>query len=325
MDHKPVQARPKQVTKDRPAFNQNPTHKKPVVVRHQQKGRTKPKPIWRPVIPSAAPSGLVHKPDPQDSSRLNQESPEITGTAGTQENHGQESDNVIVVYEKVSDGEERNLKLIMGEECQISRDATKWLLRLRDGRNLVLPLMCHYRLSGSQDSCLALPIDEEREEPIDSPVSSDDEEGTMVTIDDSDSRACSDPDEAKDDTELEETSPAWIEPLAMSFLAEEAENDATGGDTSHPPTPSEWSLQKLTEFGEYLGASYEGFEDRVLRLLSEIESAGLRRPNSMSKTPKTTTAQRGHRELRGLLSTVNYEAGHSRRTTVNSGGPFLLQ
>ena len=169
-----------------------------------------------------------------------------------------------MVYERVSNGEERNLKLIMGEECLISGDATKWLLRLRDGRNLVLPLMCHCGMSGSQDSCLALPIDEEREEPIASSVSSDVEEGAMVTIEEGDREEYSDPDEAKEVTDLEENSPVWIELLAMSFPAEEAENVAAGEDTSHPPTHSEWSLQKLTEFGEYLGASYEGFEDRVL-------------------------------------------------------------
>ncbi len=124
---------------------------------------------------------------------------------------------------------------------------------------------------------------------------------------------------------MEENSPAWIEPLAMSFPTVESETVRDGGDKANPTTHSEWSLQKLTEFGEYLGASYEGFEDRVLRLLSEIESAGLRQPNSIPKTPKATTTQRGHRELRGLLSTVNYEAGNARRTTVNRGGPLMLQ
>ena len=88
VDHKPVYVRPNQVPLERPVFKQNPTHIKSGVIRHQHKGPSKPKPIWRPVTPLAASSGLVNKPDPQDSSRLPQESTETAGTAGTHKGHG---------------------------------------------------------------------------------------------------------------------------------------------------------------------------------------------------------------------------------------------
>lgn len=41
-------------------------------------------------------------------------------------------------------------------------------------------------------------------------------------------------------------------------------------------------------------------------------------------TPKAGTASRGARELKNLESSINYDAGSSKRCTVNSGGTLLL-
>jgi hypothetical protein len=156
VDHEPVrQARPSHVplTKnvERPGSTQSQAQVQPGASRHCQQGFTKPKTFWRPVTPSAVTSGLVNGPDPQAHS--SPKSQKLLETDGTHERHGHGCDNAIVVFEKITDGdgdgEESNMKPIVGEECLISGDATKWLLRLRDGRNLVLPLMCHCGLRDS--------------------------------------------------------------------------------------------------------------------------------------------------------------------------------
>ena len=75
----------------------------------------------------------------------------------------------------------------------------------------------------------------------------------------------------------------WVEPLAIAMPAVEDVVDKTrtlGFGESVPDkvkdqtkTQSEWVTDKMQEFGLYLGASYEGFEDRVMKLLSDIEAA----------------------------------------------------
>ncbi len=82
----------------------------------------------------------------------------------------------------------------------------------------------------------------------------------------------------------------------------------------------------MKEFGEYLGASYEGFEDRVMTLLCEIEaSTGVTRCNGEGSQQSIMVAKpRVHRELQNLISNVNYEGGGSRRGTSTSGRALLL-
>ena len=57
--------------------------------------------------------------------------------------------------------------------------------------------------------------------------------------------------------------------------------------------------------------------------LCAIEQLG-HKNKSIVLTPKVTTVKKGERELKNLVSTINYERGSSKRQTVNSGGPMLL-
>jgi hypothetical protein len=131
----------------------------------------------------------------------------------------------------------------------------------------------------------------------------------------------------------------WVEPLAISLpeIEERLEEkgilddlDNSTGDSQPPQPPkgpqSDWGLNKLKEFGEYLGASYDGFEDRVMKLLCEIEaSTGVTRINGEGSKQHTLVAKpRVHRELRNLISNVNYEGGSSRRSTSTSGRAMIL-
>jgi hypothetical protein len=88
------------------------------------------------------------------------------------------------------------------------------------------------------------------------------------------------------------------------------------------PEVSTWALEKYEEFGAYLGASYEGYEAEVMNLLCAIDRSGRKEDNGL--TPKPATTKKGTRELKNLVSTINYEGGSSKRQTVNSGGSLLL-
>uniref|UniRef100_A0A2N9IC54 Reverse transcriptase domain-containing protein n=1 Tax=Fagus sylvatica TaxID=28930 RepID=A0A2N9IC54_FAGSY len=77
--------------------------------------------------------------------------------------------------------------------------------------------------------------------------------------------------------------------------------------------PSDWVREKYQEFGEYLGASYEGYESEIMGLLYAIEQSGLKKSEGTLVTPKVTSKpSRGARELKNLVSSINYEGGSSK-------------
>jgi hypothetical protein len=81
--------------------------------------------------------------------------------------------------------------------------------------------------------------------------------------------------------------------------------------------PSDWVMGQMKAFGESVGASYEGYEEEVISL-QKIE---LRRPQPRARAPSqhrgSQSASKGLRELRGLVSSVNYDSKitDSRRNT----------
>uniref|UniRef100_A0A2N9HAP6 Reverse transcriptase zinc-binding domain-containing protein n=1 Tax=Fagus sylvatica TaxID=28930 RepID=A0A2N9HAP6_FAGSY len=71
----------------------------------------------------------------------------------------------------------------------------------------------------------------------------------------------------------------WFVPLAIAYPAEESNGvsksqtiTAEGGEPVASGSQSEWVTEKMQVLGVVLGASYVGFEDRVLALLREIEA-----------------------------------------------------
>jgi hypothetical protein len=88
----------------------------------------------------------------------------------------------------------------------------------------------------------------------------------------------------------------------------------TGNDTQDTSQPSDWVKGKYQEFGDYLGASYEGYEEEVINLLKAIDA---RRPQQSCDTDHTVkvakSTGRGSRELRSQMSTVNYDMGSARK------------
>ena len=122
-----------------------------------------------------------------------------------------------------------------------------------------------------------------------------------------------------------EQCPLCVEPIAVSYPLEMGNDHEYEESIPQQNEPSDWVQEKYQEFGDYLGASYEGYESEVMGLLHAIEQSGLKKRAGTLVTPKGTSKQsRGVRELKNLASSINYEGGSSKRCTRNSGGALLL-
>jgi hypothetical protein len=83
-------------------------------------------------------------------------------------------------------------------------------------------------------------------------------------------------------------------------------------------------LNKLKAFGKLVEASYEGFEDQVLEVLMAIDAR--HRLVGTGNRKSTASRKKGNRELKGLVSTINYESrGSSSLSMVQSGTSLLTQ
>ena len=209
-------------------------------------------------------------------------------------------------------------------EVQIAGDATKWLLRLRDGRSIVLPAACLCGSGIAQDSGemgQALVATDGGVSPKSSEGWCDDE--SMV---DSMVEALETTGEVYgfSNPEQEAQSPICVEPIAISYPPEMENKPENEESIPTQQEPSDCVSEKYQEFGEYLGASYEGYESEVMGLLRAIES-GFKKKDRALVTPKAPSKpSRGARELKNLVSSINYEGGSSKRHTINSGGTLLL-
>ena len=81
-------------------------------------------------------------------------------------------------------------------------------------------------------------------------------------------------------------------------------------------------MQKHKAFGKLVGASYEGYEEKVLEVLVAIDAR--RRKAGPSSRKSTLSGKRGTRELKGLVSTINYETQGSQSLCMVQGGASLL-
>uniref|UniRef100_A0A2N9FJK0 Reverse transcriptase zinc-binding domain-containing protein n=1 Tax=Fagus sylvatica TaxID=28930 RepID=A0A2N9FJK0_FAGSY len=69
-------------------------------------------------------------------------------------------------------------------------------------------------------------------------------------------------------------------------------------------------MGRYQEFREYLGASYEGYEEEVITMLKAIDAIRSQQPKYNEINLKVAKSRgRGSRELKGLMNTVNYNIG----------------
>ena len=76
-------------------------------------------------------------------------------------------------------------------------------------------------------------------------------------------------------------------------------------------SPSEWVQETMKEFGVVLGASYEGYKEQLMSMLQEIENR--RNPQEVEKKLGVKSGGKGCRELRNLISNINYDGGSAKK------------
>jgi hypothetical protein len=112
-----------------------------------------------------------------------------------------------------------------------------------------------------------------------------------------------------------------ISPLAVDFSLIEKASGNMGVMEEEVTTQqqlSDWVMGHLKKVGKALGASYEGNEEIVIGLLQDIEACRIQKGLSESLLKRgQPSAIKGLRELKGLVSTVNYEprTPESRRSS----------
>ena len=117
-------------------------------------------------------------------------------------------------------------------------------------------------------------------------------------------------------------------PLAMAHPLIE------GGDSvknilceNHEGCPEifDWVNARYKAFRKLVGASYEGYEREVIALLISIEARrNQRKPaHTEPRTPKKQ-GNKGRRELKGLVSSINYDSRAKKVSQDSRDGEILL-
>ena len=98
-----------------------------------------------------------------------------------------------------------------------------------------------------------------------------------------------------------------------------------GGANDECSELSDWVTGRYKAFGKLVGASYEGHEREVIALLVSIEARrNERKPVQVAhRTPKKQ-GNKGRRELKGLVSSVNYDSRATKARHDNRDGDILL-
>ena len=125
-----------------------------------------------------------------------------------------------------------------------------------------------------------------------------------------------------------ENSPLEVAPLAMAGPCSDAATvkidrgvctHFLSQDTGIAFTPSDWVSETLIAFGIVMGASFEGHEEQIMSILQDIENR--RNQQGVEKVKGAKTGGKGSRELRNLISKINYDGGSARKrgTTRDKG------
>ncbi len=89
-------------------------------------------------------------------------------------------------------------------------------------------------------------------------------------------------------------------------------------------TPFGWLLGRMEDFGLFLGASYEGYGDRVMALLSDIEASSSFGCIGGDIQQNREVKPRVARELKNIISNINYGGRNSTWRASNMGGALML-
>ena len=242
-----------------------------------------------------------------------------------------ESSTALTLVSTPSDNAENKVTLLSSSEKsagfgdEVTRtwgSSSDWVLELRDGKRISIPLSL-IRQPATGEPC----IPDSAEEPkvlllegfedmgslkgqSDFEENDDEEEYASVVWED--------PEFLKEGGMVvcceENDRPLEIEPLAALLPSPSHLPELRADEARDANSHSDWVMGKYKEFGEYLGASYEGYEEEVIKLLQAIDARRPQQPSDKANFSKVTkTGGRGSRELKRLTTSVNYDTGSARR------------
>uniref|UniRef100_A0A2N9HJW1 Reverse transcriptase domain-containing protein n=1 Tax=Fagus sylvatica TaxID=28930 RepID=A0A2N9HJW1_FAGSY len=215
--------------------------------------------------------------------------------------------------------------------------SSEWVLELRDGRRVSIPLSLLRQPAEMLPVTTELPLAEQF-------VTSEVCVGVGSTDDDLSSLGvseCSDEEEEDGDSismvwedpevvgvgrELmcwaDDTDTLDVEPLAIS------EPEEKGLCVVQAPeavvSPSGWVLGKSKRIGKVLGASYNGNEERINRLLMEIDGNRAQVSREAGKVNHLKDVRKGSRELKRLTCSINYDSDSAMSRGKSASGGILI-
>jgi hypothetical protein len=247
------------------------------------------------------------------------------------------NDGTIITYDPV---------VPESEPTEVDRtwgSSSEWVLELRDGRRVTIPLSLVRQpvVSGPLPSALT---------PAGPLVIPGVSVGVGSIVDDLSSlgdHECTGEDEEDDenislvweDSEVEGTGNAmvcWedetgileVEPLAISKPVETGVSEGISVTQDHGDVvpPTDWVLGKSKRIGKVLGASYYGNEERINRLLMEIDGRCPQSSREVGGVKIIKDGRTGNRELKRLTCSINYDSDSAtRRGKSRERVPVLSQ
>ena len=223
-----------------------------------------------------------------------------------------------------SDGEEKlhqDIHLILQENSgNVSKkrgNSEQWVLELRDGRRVVVPI--HISLSPGEvievleeQTLLAL-VPLKCLDVVE--VSSAQVDENEVLMED----WVSDTSESSELPNVKGLSPLSVEPLAFSLpLAMERQEVLGVENPVRGEAYSEWVQSRFKRFDNFLATPLKGLENQATTFLLAVE-AELHRRAALEKKARDlkSSGVKGIRELKGLLSSINYGSTLTRRSGIN--------
>ena len=212
-----------------------------------------------------------------------------------------------------------------------------WMLQLRDGRQIVIPLSL-YRSPGSESDCSVM--EGEATTGNFSCVT----KGQIVSwadecdgVVDSLSVATGSEDEI---CEFDERSMTWEkgdEPLVVETLATEAPLEIEGDsgeevgckENIDSKLLSRWVTKRIKDFQKSVGTSLEGFEEQIMGLFLALEARKNKNKKQqiMVGSPKKLikSGQKGQWELKNLMSSFNVDYGSAKLRSVSSERAIVVR
>ena len=250
-----------------------------------------------------------------------------------------EIDSPKVFSEEGTHNSRPTIRELVGDLDKSWGNSKDWMLELRDGRQIVIPLSL-YRSpdSGSLDSGSECSIIEGEVVPGNNSIAT---EGQIVSwadecdgVLDSLSVVTGSEDElwevdVRSMTWERDGEPLVVVPLATEIPLEDEHNtvkECGCEEKVDSKQLSQWVTNRIKAFRKSVGTSLEGFEEQISGLLLALEARkkDKKRHEVDSQKKVVKSGQKGHRELKNLMTSLNVEYGSAKRRSISSERAVVL-